>query len=159
MFMRRRPLLRGAMLGGGGYSFGPLQLLVIEVEDTSVESQIFDELVRISSDRVALIDLLLVRKTEDGALEEIEVRQNDQFGSMVGSLIGLREDLAAAEDALREDVETWFVDDELMPGSSAIVALVEHKWAAGLEAAIARGHGVLVSDAWVHPDDVSAVTL
>jgi hypothetical protein len=140
-------------------SFGPLQLLVVEVEDTSVESQIFDELVRISNDSVSLIDLLLVHKTDDGTLEEIEVRQNDQFGSMVGSLIGLRDELSAAEDALRDGLETWFVDEEIPPGSSAIVALIEHKWAAGLEAAIARGHGVLLSDAWVHPDDVTAVTV
>jgi hypothetical protein len=140
-------------------SFGPLQLLVVEVEDPSVESQIFDEFVRISNDSVALIDLLLVRKTDDGVLEEIEVRQNDQFGAMVGSLIGLRDELLAAEDALRDGVETWFVDEEIPPGSSAIVALIEHKWAAGLEGAIARGHGVLLSDAWVHPDDVTAVTI
>jgi hypothetical protein len=140
-------------------SFGPLQLLVVEVEDPSLESQIFDELVRISNDSVSLIDLLLVRKTDEGTLEEIEVRQNDQFGSMVGSLIGLRDELSAAEDALRDGVETWFVDEEIPPGSSAIVALIEHKWAAGLEGAIARGHGVLLSDAWVHPDDVTAVTI
>ncbi len=140
-------------------SFGPLQLLVVEVEDPSVDSQIFDELVRISNDSVSLIDLLLVRKTDGGTLEEIEVRQNDQFGSMVGSLIGLRDELSAAEDALRDGVETWFVDEQIPPGSSAIVALIEHKWAAGLESAIARGHGVLLSDAWVHPDDVTAVTV
>jgi hypothetical protein len=140
-------------------SFGPLQLLVVEVEDPSLEGQVFDELVRISNDSVALIDLLLVHKTDDGTLEEIEVRQNDQFGAMVGSLIGLREELSAAEDALRDGVETWYVDDEIPAGSSAIVALIEHKWAAGLEAAIGRGHGVLLSDAWLHPDDVTAVSL
>jgi hypothetical protein len=140
-------------------SFGPLQLLVVEVEVPSVQCQIFDELVRLSNDSVALIDLVLVRKTDDGTLEEIEVRQNDQFGSFVGSLIGLREELSAAEDALREGVETWYADDAIPPGSAAIVALIEHRWAIGLESAIARGHGVLLSDAWVHPDDVTAVTV
>jgi hypothetical protein len=149
----RRPLLRGAMMGGAAYYGGPIQLLVIEVEDASVEGQVFDELVRISSDCVALLDLLLVRKTEDGTLEEIEVRQNDQFGSMVGSLIGLRDELAAAEAA------SWYVDDEIPAGATAIVVLIEHKWAAGLEGTIARGYGLLLSDAWVHPQDVSAVSL
>jgi hypothetical protein len=153
MLARRRPLLRAAMMGGAAYYGGPIQLLVIEVEDASVEGQVFDELVRISNDCVALIDLLLVRKSEDGVLEEIEVRQNDQFGSMVGSLIGLREDLPAAADA------SWWVDDEIPAGATAIVALIEHKWAAGLEGTIARGYGLLLSDAWVHPDDVSAVSV
>jgi hypothetical protein len=152
MLVGRRPLLRGAMMGGAAYYGGPIQLLVIEVEDASVEGQVFDELVRISSDCVALIDLLLVRKTDGGVLEEIEVRQNDQFGSMVGSLIGLRDELPAAEAA------SWYVDDEVPTGSTAIVALIEHKWAAGLEGTIARGYGFLLSDAWVHPDDVSAVS-
>jgi hypothetical protein len=140
-------------MGAAAYYGGPIQLLVIEVEDASVEGQVFDELVRISSDCVALIDVLLVHKTESGVLEEIEVRQNDQFGSMVGGLIGLRDALAAAENA------SWFVDDEVPPGATAIVALIEHKWAAGLEGTIARGYGLLLSDAWVHPDDVSAVSV
>lgn len=149
-----RPLLRGAMMGGAAYYGGPIQLLVIAVEDASIQGQIFDELARISSDCVSLIDLLLVHKTDDGRLEEIEVvRQNDQFGSMVGSLIGVRDELAPSEDA------TWYVDDEIPAGASAVVALIEHKWAAGLEGTIARGHGFLLSDAWLHPDDVSAVSV
>jgi hypothetical protein len=158
MFVRRR-LLRAAMIGGAAHRGGPMQLLVVEVEDPSVEGQVFDELVRLSNRSIALIDVLLVRKTDDGTFEEIEVRQNDRFGAMVGSLIGLRAEGSAAGDDLPDGFETWYVDDEVPPGSAAIVALIEHKWAAGLAGAIVRGHGVLLSDAWLHPDDVSAVSV
>ena len=51
---------------------GPIQLLVVGFEGGEVESEILAELDRLrENDTVRLIDLLFVRKDDDGNLEKI----------------------------------------------------------------------------------------
>ena len=53
----------------------------------------------------------------------------------------------------------WDVADSIEDGSAAVLALIEHLWAAPLRDAIAEAGGVPVSDGWVHPLDLVEIGL
>jgi uncharacterized membrane protein len=156
--------------------FGPVQILVIGFDDPEFKGDIRAELERLREhDVVRLIDLLVVRKDDDGNIEKLQQSDLSQeeledFGAMVGALIGVGADgeegaeagavlgAAAMEGGHVFDSEdTWYVDDAIPPGTAAAVALLEHRWAIGLRDAIRDAGGFHLADAWIHPADLVAI--
>lgn len=153
---------------------GPMQLVVLGFEGGQMRGEVLAELTRLAErDIVRLVDALLVRKHEDGSVELLEISQSlageRELGSLVGALTGLSAEAAAAEaavevasaaerlQALEDDV--WYVADAIPPGTAAAVALLEHRWAIPLRAALHGAGGQLLDEAWVHPLDLEAVGL
>jgi uncharacterized membrane protein len=159
-------------------AFGPIQILVVGFEDPEFKGEIRAELERLrENDVVRLVDLLVVRKDEDGNVErmqhsDLSQEELEDFGAIVGALIGVGADgeegaeagailgAAAMEDGhVFESKDTWYVDDAIPPGSAAAIALLEHHWAIGLRDAIQNAGGFHLADAWVHPADLVAIGL
>jgi hypothetical protein len=152
---------------------GPVQLLVIAFEDGSFEGAVLEELRRLREhDAVRLIDLLFVAKDERGGVAELEqgdlsVEETTEFGALVEALIGFGPDGREAEamssvatitgnGSPRNPEEVWFLADAIPPGTSAALALLEHRWAIPLRDAIASGRGHDLVDRWIHPGDLAA---
>src|SRR4051812_45057901 len=129
-------------------TLGPVQVLVIAFEGGNFEGNILDELRRLREhDAVQMIDLLFVAKDEQGDVAEVEqsdlsVEEKAEFGALVGALIGLRADAPAENGSLLESEGVWFLADAIPAGTTAAIALIEHRWAIPLRAAIegAGGH-------------------
>jgi uncharacterized membrane protein len=159
---------------------GPVQLLVVGFDDPEFKGDILAELGPLrDSDVVHLVDLLVVRKDEDGKVEHVQrsdltADEAEELGATVGALIGFGaggEDVAEAGAALAaagvdeagghvlSEDDFWYVDDAIPNGSAAAIALIEHRWAIGLRDAIREAGGFHVADAWVHPADLVAVGL
>ena len=157
-------------------AFGPVQILVIGFNEAEFTGEIRAELARLREhDIVRLIDLLVVRKDDDGNIEKLQQSDLSQdeledFGAIVGALIGVGADgdegatvgavmgAAEMEDGHVFDAEnTWYVDDAIPPGTAAAVALLEHRWAIGLRDAIQNTGGFHLADAWIHPADLVAI--
>jgi uncharacterized membrane protein len=157
-------------------AFGPVQILVIGFDHPEFKGDIRAELERLRDDDVVrLIDLIVVRKDDDGNIEKLQQSDLSQeeledFGAIVGALIGVGAagdegategavlGAAAMEDGHVFDAEnTWYVDDAIPPGTAAAVALLEHRWAIGLRDAIQNAGGFHLADAWVHPADLVAI--
>ncbi|HXY85442.1 MAG TPA: hypothetical protein VEH52_08150 [Gaiellaceae bacterium] len=157
-------------------AFGPVQILVIGFDEPHFTGEIRAELDRLREhDVVRLIDLLVVRKDDDGNIERLQQSDLSQeeledFGAIVGALIGAGADgeegaeagailgAAAMEGGhVFDDADTWYVDDAIPPGMAAAVALLEHRWAIPLREAIANAGGFHLADAWVHPADLVAI--
>jgi uncharacterized membrane protein len=155
--------------------FGPVQILVIGFDDPEFKGEIRAELERLREhDVVRLIDLLVVRKDDLGNIEKLQQSDLSQeeledFGAMVGALIGVGSDgeegaaagavlgAAAMEGGHVFEGDNWYVDDAIPPGTAAAVALLEHRWAIGLRDAIRDAGGFHLADAWVHPADLVAI--
>jgi uncharacterized membrane protein len=155
--------------------FGPVQLLVVGFEEGKFEGKILAELRRLREhDIVRLIDLLFVRRGEDGEVEAVEhsdLTQEEamEFGALAGALLGLGAEgeegaeagavagATAAADGSVLDEEVWYLADHIPPGSSAAIALLEHRWAIPLRDAIEAAGGHTLADAWVHPADLVAI--
>jgi uncharacterized membrane protein len=159
-------------------AFGPIQILVVGFEDPEFTGEIRAELERLrDNDVVRLVDLLVVRKDDDGNVErmqhsDLSQEELEDFGAVVGALIGVGADgeegaeagailgAAAMEGGhVFESKDTWYVDDAIPPGSAAAIALLEHHWAIGLRDAIHNAGGFHLADAWVHPADLVAIGL
>lgn len=157
-------------------SFGPVQILVIGFDEPKFEGKIMAELNRLREhDVVRLIDLMVVRKDDDGNIEHVQTTDLSQdeledFGAIVGALIGVGVDAEEGAEAgavlgatamegghVFDESNMWYVDDAIPPGSAAAIALLDHRWAIGLRDAIREANGFHLADAWVHPADLIAV--
>jgi uncharacterized membrane protein len=159
-----------------GLTLGPVQMLIVGFTGDNFDGSIMKELERLKEhDIVRLIDLLFVKKNEDG---EIEVQQRsdlsgdeaEEFGAIVGALVGFGADgeegaeygalqgAAELEDGhVFDDEAVWYLGDAIPDGTAAAVALLEHRWAIPLRDKIAQAGGLTLSDAWVHVADLVAV--
>ena len=90
------------------------------------------------SGTIRMLDLIIVTKGEDGAVEFAELRERDD--SEVGELRSLEAELSLLLAA--EDVER--VGADLEPGSTAAVLVWENTWAGPLASAIRHSGGELI---------------
>jgi uncharacterized membrane protein len=162
-----------------GLHLGPVQMLVVGFGDAEFSGEIRAELARLKdADIVRLIDLLAVRKNQDGEVEvlqqsDLSTEEAEEFGAIVGALVGFGvggdEDTATAgailgaselEDGhVFDDDSVWYLSDAIPPGTTAAVALLEHRWAIPLRDLIVKQGGVTLADEWIHPADLVAVGL
>lgn len=154
--------------------FGPVQLLVLEFERTRFDGEIMPELERLKeAGIIRLVDLLFVTKRE-GKVETMQASdlsedEAEALGSVIGALIGAgagEDDLGAsmaagaaelADGHLLDEDDVWYFTDAIPDGTSAAVALIEHRWAIPLRDKILASDGVLLVDEWIHPSDLLAV--
>ena len=161
-----------------GLTLGPVQMLVVGFDNDNFTGEIRAELARLKeNDIVRLIDLLLVRKNDDGEIEAIQQsdlsqEEAERFGAIVGALVGFGEGgeegaergaiagAAELEDGhVFDDQAVWYLGDAIPEGTAAAVALLEHRWAIPLRDMIAKAGGVTLADEWVHAADLMAVGL
>lgn len=153
-------------------------MLVVIFEGNEFRGEILPELRRLREhDIVRLIDLLVVGRDESGDISvlqrsDLTPLEAQQFGAVVGALIGLgaagdagaeagaEAGAAAMEHGIQlDDDAVWDVAERIPVGSSAAVALLEHRWAIPLRDAIDRAGGASVVDEWIHPADLVAIGL
>ena len=155
--------------------FGPVQILVVGFEGTTFQGEILPELRRLRDlDIIRLVDLVVVAKDQDDEITAVEIsdlsdEERAELGAIAGALIGLGADgeegleagalagaEAASEDEFLGEEVMWSVADTIPMGTTAAVALIEHRWAIPLRDAIRRAGGVPLADSWVHPEDLIA---
>jgi len=122
---------------------GPVDYLVVEfpADKANFQGEIAAELkTLIDSGTIRVLDLLLLRKGEDGSVEGIELEDLEE--STVGELRELEREAAMLLAA--EDVES--IGAALEPGSVAGVLVWENTWAGPFGAAVRRAGGQLVAN-------------
>ena len=121
---------------------GPIDIVVIEYPAdapmTGDAVPIFLDIV----DRgiIRVLDVLFVKKDEDGSVAGFEARDLD--ADSVGDLTVFE----GASSGLLGDDDTGTVGDLLEPGSAAVMIVYENRWAAPFAAAVRRNGGVLVAN-------------
>ena len=159
-----------------GLTLGPVQMLIVGFTGDNFDGSIMKELDRLKEhDIVRLIDLLFVKKNEDGEIEvaqrsDLNAEEAQEFGAIIGALVGLGADgeegaeygaLAGAAELqdghVFDDDAVWYLGDAIPEGTAAAVALLEHRWAIPLRDKIAQAGGLTLSDAWIHVADLVAV--
>jgi uncharacterized membrane protein len=154
--------------------FGPVQLLVLGFDRVRFDGEIMPEIERLKDEGIIrLIDMIFVTNNR-GVIDTIQTsdlstEEAEEFGAIVGALIGAGmgdENIesgmvaGAAEGAdghMLDDADVWFLADAIPEGSSAAVALIEHRWAIPLRDKIIAADGIVLADEWVHPADLVAI--
>jgi uncharacterized membrane protein len=152
---------------------GPVQIIVVGFDDLKLGDQVIAELRRLNKlEVVRLVDAVIVTKSKSGELVRVQATdpttETSQAAGVAAALIGLEDEIeegtagaATATVEAREfvgDERTWSVADAIPPGTMAVVALIEHRWAIPVGDAVDRAGGQTLADAWVHPDDLAAFT-
>jgi hypothetical protein len=142
---------------------GPVQLLNIGFPPgANFEGRIADELAKLANDRtIRVLDLLFVARDTDSDELVVLEHQEENMGSVVGAILGLKFD----DDASGTDEHSFgFTQAEieemgqgLPPGGSAGLLLIEHVWARDLKRAIRGAGGTPFSGEFLTPEAVAAV--
>ena len=131
---------------------GPVQVLVVGFEAPSFSGEVLAELTRLREQGVvALVDVLLVERGEDGTFETLEPPpgSDPDLGQIAAAVLG-----GGEETRVDEAGETWSLADAVPPGGVAAIALIEHLWAEPLVAAIGRAGGRPLSELWLPAGDL-----
>jgi len=122
---------------------GPVDYLVVRfpADKANFSGAMADELKKLmDSGTIRVLDLVMVTKDEDGAVEAAELRDHDETD--VGELRALEADISLV--LAMEDVER--VGADLEPGSTAAVLVWENSWAGPLASAIRHSGGELIGN-------------
>ena len=128
---------------------GPVQVLVVGFEELTFSGRVMAELERLrAAGVVRLVDVLLVRRDEDGSFETLPAAPGAAPGA--GTLAA---DILGAGDVTDADDGGWSLADAVEPGGIAAVALLEHLWATPLVDAITAAGGRSLGEGWLAPED------
>ncbi len=135
---------------------GPLEFVVVGVTDENdhqpLTKELLSELDSIQEkDHIRVVDLILVKKAADNAMTMVELNELDDpdspaYGRIADNLTGL---------LTKEDVE--LLTEQIPPGTSAYVILLEHAWVIGLTEAVRKGGGLVFSGGMVPHDAVMRI--
>ena len=119
---------------------GPVDWIVVEFPGSRFKGEIAPALTDLAERGIVrVLDLLLIRKDEDGSLDFYEVSELDE--SEIGQLRAFESALASLLS--EEDVEA--VAAAVEPGSTAALLVWENTWAAPFASAIRRAGGQLAA--------------
>ena len=146
----------------------PLQLIGLTFRlDADAESRLLAEIDRIEGRGVLrVLDIVLVAKGQDGTVEGLEVGDDEDFGSLLGSISPFGAENGgrpaagngtASRPAGSGAAAVQAVADSLEPDSAVAFLLVEHLWASPLVDAVSAAGGALVSDDFLTGDISLAV--
>jgi len=141
----------------------PLQLIALTFRlDADAERRLLAEVDRIEGRGVVrVLDMVFVAKGQDGTVEEMEVGDDEDFGSLLasaspfGAQNGGRPTAgngAASKPTGSGVAAIQDLADSLEPGNAVAFLLVEHLWAGPLVDAVSAAGGALVSDDFLAGD-------
>ena len=151
-------------------SIGPIQMIVIGFETNDrFKGEIMQELDALRGRGVIrVLDLLFVMKDEAGdifAFEDTDLSDEEeaQYGALISAMIGLgagqdvetavSEALAVSQyDYGLTEADVRQVADQIEPGTSAGILLIEHNWAAGFKEAVRNAGGHMLAQGFLTPE-------
>ena len=120
---------------------GPVDYVIVEfpAETSNFTGEMVQELVAlVESGTIRVIDILILTKDADGAIEAMELSEIDELGPLEAMESELAE-LLAADDVVH-------LAAAMDPGSTAGVLVYENLWAAPFASAARRSGGQLIAN-------------
>jgi uncharacterized membrane protein len=159
-------------------TIGPVQFFAIGLENDKLRGEIAREL-HLASDSgvIRVIDALAIQKTKDGGItslgtSDLTPSERAEYGAIIGGLIGLgavgtEEGLEtgaivgaeafAEHDFGLSDEDIRSVAADLPPGTTALLLLVEHRWAIPIKEAVDNAGGVVLAQGMIRAADLVAL--
>jgi len=132
-------------------ALGPISYLIVEFPGNKMTGDGLAVLVDLV-DRgiIRVLDLLFVRRDEDGSTRAIELQDIDNDGELDVALF------EGASSGLLDDSDLADAAQVIEPGSSAGVLLFENRWATPFTQALRRGGAQLVAAGYIPQDAIVA---
>lgn len=126
----------------------PVQVLVIGCEKPRLDGSVLAQLARLGEAGVVrLVDLLFLRRADDGSLETV-TDGPEGYGGIAAAILGDFEEPGTTATA-----DTWSLADVVPEHGVVVVVLIEHLWAAPLGAALQGGGATVLEETWLAEED------
>jgi Family of unknown function (DUF6325) len=120
-------------------TYGPVDLLVLEFHTDQLKGEIVPELLELVRNKIVrLIDLVVIRKYEDGHHEALEMQQ------LAPDLLSVFDPLGVEISGIIQVEDIERIAGEMEKGTSAAALLVENVWAIKFAEAVVRANGRLL---------------
>jgi uncharacterized membrane protein len=120
-------------------TYGPVDLLALEFHTDQLKGEIVPELLELVRNKIVrLIDLVVIRKYEDGHHEALEMQQ------LAPDLLGVFDPLEVEVSGIIQVEDIEGIAEAMEKGTSAAVLLVENVWAIKFAEAVVRAKGRLL---------------
>jgi hypothetical protein len=119
---------------------GPIDCVVIEFPDRQPKGEAAPLLLDLV-DRgiIRILDLVFIKKDEDGSVAGLEISDLDQAGAKEFTVF------AGASSGLLSDEDRQDAAEVIEPGTAAAVLIYENRWAAPFARAVRKAGGQLVA--------------
>ena len=134
-------------------SLGPIEIIVVGFPENEFTGEIAPALADlVESGIVRIVDLVFITKDDAGEVAALELNELDDTVSAAYIT------LAAELDSLigEEDIEDF--GEDLEPGSSIALLVVEHVWAKGFADAVSNSGGVLLDSIRIPREVIDEIT-
>jgi hypothetical protein len=129
---------------------GPIDFVLIEFQQNRLTGGAAEALLDlVDKGTIALYDVLVMGKAEDGSIYAVDLADQDQLGGF-SDLAWVRSGLLTEED-MREAAGT------MLPGTLAVLIVYENTWAVPFVAAARESGGELIAGARISAQDVMDV--
>lgn len=127
----------------------PIQLLTLSVSSPDHATSLIEELSRVDSSAVTMVDALLVEHVGAGEVETHELAGSPHVdGSVLTALL-----IDGAESS-REAVDAvWSLAASSHESGLVLLVLIEHRWADPLTTSVRESGARLVDETWLTSDD------
>jgi len=119
------------------FSYGPVEFLLVAFETDTLPRTVVEAVEElIEAGTIRLLDLVVVSRSPSGEVTAVDVEDVSEeygFGSIELEATGL-----APDDDIQE------LGADIAPGTSAVLLVVEHRWAKTLAERVASGGGYLI---------------
>ncbi len=134
----------------------PLQVIALSFSrGAGAEDRILAEVDRLRGRGVLrLLDMLFLAKSQDGAIEQLTIGDDEDFGSLLAAFVpaangGPVDPAPAGATAAFAPADARVLADSLQPGTAVAFLLIEHHWAGPLFDAIDESGGTLVGEGFL----------
>ncbi len=120
-------------------TYGPVDLLALEFHTDQLKGEIVPELLELVRNKIVrLIDLVVIRKYEDGHHEALEMQQ------LAPDLLSVFDPLEVEISGIIQVEDIEMIAGEMEKNTSAAVLLVENLWSVKFAEAVVRANGRLL---------------
>lgn len=121
-------------------AYGPVDLIALEFDGSKLRGEILPALRDLVKDKVVrVIDLVIIRKYDDGAYEALELQQVDS------ELMELFDPLEVTVSGIVQEEDIEAIAASMESNAVAAVLLFENLWAVTFKEAVQRAEGRLIA--------------
>ena len=134
---------------------GPLQVIAVSFgPGAEFRGRVLAEVDRLQGrGMLRLLDLLVVAKDQDGAIQRLSVGDDEDFGELLATILpvdaGVLRPPAGDGSWGFDRTDAWALTESLLPDTALAFLLVEHRWAQPLFDAIAETGGRFLSEGFL----------
>ena len=130
-------------------TYGPIDYVVLEFKNENLKGEIIPTIVELIENKtIKVIDLVIIRKDNNGKHEVVELQELD------AETLAVYDPIHAEVSGLIQVEDIAAIAEKMENGTTAAALLFENLWAIKFKEAVLRADGKLLEQVRLHHEDV-----